>query len=174
MGTSNSGASSPRIHLKSQESMALCCDNTLSEIWMWLSYCNPYKCLHFLLDLMLEHSIQLYGIPHSHHGIYVGFLCMIIGLYFEQNCSSYSCMGLYKHARVSARYSCRSRCGRTVCVPIFIPANLSSISLEFGQVSTAQYPSCLFSIPIHGGAHRGCPFIYLVIFPSQQNLKSFI
>lgn len=151
MDTSNPGALSPRVHLKSQESMALCYGNTLSEIWMWLSYCNPYKGLHFLLDLMLEHAILLYGIPHSHRGIYVGdFLCMVIGLFFKQNCTSCSCMRLCKHKRVSAGYSHRSWCGRTVCVPILIPVNLPSISLEFGPMSTVLYPN-VCSLSIHGG-----------------------
>lgn len=132
-----------------------------------VTYCSPSELPHFLLDLMLEHTGPVYsfswqyGIPHSHHGRYVGdfFLCMVISLFFlnrtvlhalARDCANMQEFLQVFHVgiRVEGQGVCPSSCLLTC-----------QLSLEFEPMSTVGYPTELSVSCSHSqGSSSGTSF----------------
>lgn len=84
------------------------------------------------------------------------------------------CMLLHGIVQARKRF-CRLFMGESMrknrCVPIFIPANLTDISLGFGPVAIVQDPSCLFPAPTHGELIRDILLFILPSSPVSKNLN---
>lgn len=100
------------------------------------------------------------------------FAWSLVYFFFKQNCSACSRKGLCKHARVSAGFSCRNPCGRTGCVPIFMPANLPIISWVWANVHCwIPHRAVCFLLPFTGELIRDILLFILSSFLVNKDLN---